>query len=227
MDGRPDERAELARRGIVRRADLDRMGVAVSLAPVAGDWLADPGRWADLRTRLAEEAARYSREHPLEAGVPVEVLRRALDLPDRLLVEALVTAPLRTHEGRVVTAATALPEPVARAVERIRADLAGRPFVAPDAGRLTDLGVGRRELAAAARAGALLRITDDLVLLPDAAEEAAGILASLPQPFTLSQARQALGTTRRVAVPLLELLDRRGLTRRLPGDLRVVTAPAL
>ncbi len=41
------------------------------------------------------------------------------------------------------------------------------------------------------------------------------VLAGLPQPFTLSQARQALGTTRRVAVPLLEHLDGRGWTRRL------------
>ncbi|MGH3660039.1 MAG: SelB C-terminal domain-containing protein, partial [Micromonosporaceae bacterium] len=34
----------------------------------------------------------------------------------------------------------------------------------------------------------------------------------------------ALGTTRRVAVPLLELLDRQGLTRRLPDDRRVVVS---
>jgi len=44
----------------------------------------------------------------------------------------------------------------------------------------------------------------------------------LPQPFTTSQARQALGTTRRVAIPLLELLDGRGWTRRLDGSLREV-----
>ncbi|MER6595768.1 SelB C-terminal domain-containing protein, partial [Micromonospora purpureochromogenes] len=48
------------------------------------------------------------------------------------------------------------------------------------------------------------------------------VLAGLPQPFTLSAARQALDTTRRVAVPLLELLDRRGATRRLPDDAREV-----
>jgi selenocysteine-specific elongation factor len=48
------------------------------------------------------------------------------------------------------------------------------------------------------------------------------VLAGLPQPFTLSQARQALGTTRRVAVPLLELLDARGLTRRRPDATRTV-----
>ena len=32
------------------------------------------------------------------------------------------------------------------------------------------------------------------------------VLAALPQPFTTSEARQALGTTRRVAIPLLEHL---------------------
>lgn len=46
--------------------------------------------------------------------------------------------------------------------------------------------------------------------------------AALDQPFTLSQARQALSTTRRVAVPLLEHLDGRGWTRRVDGQLREV-----
>ena len=48
------------------------------------------------------------------------------------------------------------------------------------------------------------------------------LLAGLEQPFTLSAARQALGTTRRVAVPLLEHLDSRGWTRRVDGSLREV-----
>jgi selenocysteine-specific elongation factor len=48
------------------------------------------------------------------------------------------------------------------------------------------------------------------------------VLAALDRPFTLSEARQALDTTRRVAVPLLELLDRRGVTRRGPDDRRTV-----
>ena len=47
-------------------------------------------------------------------------------------------------------------------------------------------------------------------------------LAALSQPFTVSQARQALGTSRRVAVPLLEHLDSRGWTRRVDGSLREV-----
>ena len=50
-------------------------------------------------------------------------------------------------------------------------------------------------------------------------------LARLPQPFTLSEARRALGTTRRVAVPLLEHLDRRGWTRRVDTAHRTVVRP--
>ena len=41
----------------------------------------------------------------------------------------------------------------------------------------------------------------------------------------LHRARQALRTSRRVAVPLLELLDRRGLTRRLADDRREISEP--
>ncbi|WP_202816701.1 SelB C-terminal domain-containing protein, partial [Kytococcus sp. HMSC28H12] len=85
-----------------------------------------------------------------------------------------------------------------------------------------DLGLGARELAAAARAGRLLRLPGEVVLLPDAPARAMRELAALPQPFTLSVARQALGTTRRVAVPLLEHLDGRGWTRRVDGQQREV-----
>ncbi|GGO15869.1 hypothetical protein GCM10010116_31900 [Microbispora rosea subsp. aerata] len=67
----------------------------------------------------------------------------------------------------------------------------------------------------AVRAGALLRVGDGVVLAPGADRRAAALLARLPQPFTVSQAKAALGTSRRVAVPLLEHLGREGLTERV------------
>ncbi|MFC0032144.1 selenocysteine-specific translation elongation factor [Micromonospora chaiyaphumensis] len=226
LDGRPDLAGELRRRRLVRAGELTRMGVPATAAPVAGDWLADPDHWRELGGRLTEEVARYAREQPLAAGVPVDVLRHRLDLPDRALVEALLRPPLRLRAGRVTAAAAdALPEPVARAVARVRAEYGERPFQAPETHRLADLGLGPREIGAAVRAGALLRLADNVVLLPGALDDAVRVLAGLPQPFTLSAARQALDTTRRVAVPLLELLDRRGATRRLPDDAREVVHP--
>ena len=68
-------------------------------------------------------------------------------------------------------------------------------------------------------------MADQIVLAPGADREAARILSGLPGPFTAAEARQVLHTTRRVAIPLLEYLDRSGLTRRLPDDRRTVTAP--
>jgi selenocysteine-specific elongation factor len=118
-----------------------------------------------------------------------------------------------------------LPAPVASAVQAVLADLAGAPFRAPDAERLRELGIDARMAAAAERAGLLRRLPGNILLAPDAPDRAARILAGLPQPFTTSDARQALDTSRRVAIPLLEWLDRAGVTRRLPDDRRTMREP--
>jgi selenocysteine-specific elongation factor len=115
-----------------------------------------------------------------------------------------------------------LPSRTAAAVQAVLDDLADAPFAAPDSERLRALGLDARALAAAARVGLLLRVADLVVLAPGADAAATEILAGLAQPFTTSQARQALGTSRRVAIPLLEHLDRTRVTERLPGDLRRV-----
>jgi selenocysteine-specific elongation factor len=117
-------------------------------------------------------------------------------------------------------AAGQLPPRIADAVQAVLDGLAGDPFAAPDTERLRALGLDARALAAAARVGLLLRVADLIVLAPGADREAALVLAGLEQPFTTSQARQALRTSRRVAIPLLEHLDRTRVTERLPGDLR-------
>ncbi|MDG4826561.1 selenocysteine-specific translation elongation factor [Asanoa sp. WMMD1127] len=191
--------------------------------PVAGDWFADPALWARLREGLVEAVDRHAAAHPLEPGMPVEALRRALGLPDRALVEALVTPPLIARDGRVSRpGGPQVPAAIQQALDHLDGDLRERPFHAPDADRLRTLGLGPRELAAAVRAGALVKIADGIVLPPASVDRAVEVLRQIPQPFTLSQARQALDTTRRVAVPLLELLDRRGATTREPDDRRRV-----
>jgi selenocysteine-specific elongation factor len=224
LDGRADEGSELRRRGIARRADLERMGVTVTGTPVAGDWLVEESVLDRLRARMPRIVADWCRDHPLETGPPVDVVRQALRLPDRALVHALLVPPLTVQGGRVAPAdqTASLPAPIASALRKIRADLTAKPFAAPAAERLAELGLGPRELGAAVRAGALVRIADGVVLLPGSLQDAAAALGALPQPFTVSEARKALDTTRRVAVPLLELLDRKGVTQRLPDDRRLI-----
>ena len=105
---------------------------------------------------------------------------------------------------------------------RLEAHLGVDPFAAPERPELDAWGLGVPELAAAERVGRLVRLAPDMVLLPDGPARAMRALAALPQPFTTSEARQALGTTRRVAIPLLEHLDRRGWTVRVDGGHRRV-----
>src|SRR5689334_22025400 len=95
----PPSAADLLRRhGFLRAGALAAMGVAGGPKPAAGDWLADPDRWASLRGRLAEAVAAHAKRDPLAIGMPPEAARAALGLPDRTLVEALA----RELRGQVV-----------------------------------------------------------------------------------------------------------------------------
>jgi selenocysteine-specific elongation factor len=213
--------ADLARRRVVRAGDFAAMGWPVPEgATVHGPWLMAAGLADELAERLPRAVAVYRRTHPLEPGPPAEAVRRLLELPDAELLAAVVRPPLLLREGRVVDGDAVLPAPVQYAVDAIRARLAEDPFAAPEAGDLAAAGLRARELAAAVRTGQLLRIADGVYLGPGVADEARARLTGIPQPFTLSQARQAWGTSRRVAVPLAEWLDARGVTVRLPDDTR-------
>ena len=61
-----------------------------------------------------------------------------------------------------------------------------------------------------------------MIRMPGADDRAVELLRGLPQPFTASEARQTLGSSRRVVLPLLDHLDRTGRTRREPDDRRRV-----
>ncbi len=213
--------ADLARRRVMRADDFAAMGWPIpDDAQRVGPWLLAAGLADELAAAVPALVAGYRRAHPLEPGPPVEVMRRQLDLPDAELVAVVVRPPLVLREGRVVQATTDLPPSVQRAVDAIRARLAAVPFAAPEVPELAAAGLGVRELAAAVRSGQLVRIADAVYLAPGIADEARARLAAIPQPFTLSQARQAWGTSRRVAVPLAEWLDAQGVTVRLPDNTR-------
>jgi selenocysteine-specific elongation factor len=214
----------------VPRAEVDALA-----APGANGYLLDPSLALDLAGRLVAAVEAHDAADPVDPGLPLEAARRALGLPDTRLVEVVLrhgartdagtaTAGLTLRDGRVATLAGAgLPPAVRTALDELRADLAQRPFDAPEAHRLAELGLGARQLASLVRSGELLRLADGVVLLPGADDRAVEVLTSLGPEFTLSAARQALGTSRRVAVPLLELLARTGRTERTPdGGHRLV-----
>jgi len=188
-----------------------------------GDWVVDPQWWAARRECAIATVRHWAADHAIAAGMPLETLRQHVGLPTADLMPALLEGSgLEVADGLVRPPGVGLPPRVDKAVRTVEEWLADEPFRAPEANELTDLKLGNRELAAAVRAGRLTRIADGVVLGSDAFQRAATILATLPQPFTVSEARRALATTRRVAVPLLEQLDARRVTRRGPDGTRTL-----
>ncbi|WP_241896930.1 SelB C-terminal domain-containing protein, partial [Brevibacterium epidermidis] len=142
----------------------------------------------------------------------------------RTLVNAIISrAGLETADGMVRPPGHSAGLGAAEAgIAEIERRLAADPFAAPEAHDLRELGLGARELAVAEKAGRILRLGDGIIVSPRTPAQAMRILAGLDQPFTTSQARRALGTTRRVVIPLLEHLDGRGWTCRLDTTHREV-----
>lgn len=231
MDPAGDVLGEVAARGAVQVQHLRRLGLVSGHdadAPVdvrvLGDWWVHAPVLQSWQQRLLAAVQALQERDPLAPGLSMGAARDLLELPDeRLLSHIIAGAKLEQDGGHIrLPGSQGTLGPIEPAVAKLEEKLAGNAFQAPEADDLAGLGLGARELAAAEHSGRLLRLRDGVVLLPTAPALAMRVLARLEQPFTTSQARQALGTTRRVAVPLLEHLDARGWTKRLDAGHRTV-----
>jgi selenocysteine-specific elongation factor len=222
--------AQVGRRGAARRQELLIRGIAVDdvgQVQTVGDWLVDPRTWRNWQTTLTTAVRQRGQDSPLEPRLPVDEARRLAGVPDRqLVVAAAQAAGLSVQDGKLAASGGAGEELGAAeaGLSNLEQHLSAHPFAAPERLELADWGLGRRELAAAERLGRIVRLAEDIVLLPTGPARAMRILSGLPQPFTASQARRALDTTRRVVIPLLEHLDRRGWTIRIDANQRRVKA---
>ncbi len=224
-----DAAATVARRGAVRAGELVALGFPVGDVPAAvievADWWVFEPTWRNWRDRLVQAARDRAHADPLHPWLNRDQVRHVLDLPDVALLGPLVRAAgLTTTQGRIHERHTrpAL-DPAAEAfLVEWETHWRTHGFDAPEAEDMAAAGFSRSLQAAAVELGRVFRLPGDVLLPPQAPARAMPLLTALPQPFTTSQARQALGTTRRVAIPLLEELDRRGWTHRLDGSLRAI-----
>jgi selenocysteine-specific elongation factor len=160
-----------------------------------------------------------------EAGVPVEpdVVERCLDA--LLAAGTIVRGPDRVLLRPGESAARPLADRDEPAMAQLLAAVGGeREAEPPSVRELETMGISPEVIEAAVVSGDLLRLRPDLVVMPDLVRRAEDLVRSAPDGITVAAFREALGTTRRVALPLLERFDRRGITRR-EGDLRFPTRP--
>lgn len=220
----------LKRCGYASRDDLLRDGFSVEEKPagviVFREWWIAARQVTAWKNALVEAMEAHAAANPLSPGLTKAAAMDALNLSEpALLGLAVAAAKLESVDGVLrVPGKTVDLGPAERAVAELEQRLRAEPFAAPEAADLKEWGLGPKELAAAERAGRLLRLAKGVVLLPSAPREALSVVTQLEQPFTLSAARQALGTTRRVAIPLLEHLDATGATRLVEGK-RFVCGP--
>jgi len=231
MDPSGDVLGEVAARRAVQPDRLRRLGLlsghdaeAPAGVQVIEDWWVHAPVFQSWQHQLRAAVQALQERDALAPGLSMGAARDLLKLPDeKLLSHVILGAGLEQDGGHVrIPGSQGNLGHIEPAIARLEGRLGVDAFRAPEADELAALGLGARELAAAERTGRILRLRDGVVLLPTAPALAMRTLAGLEQPFTTSQARQALGTTRRIAVPLLEHLDARGWTRRLDAGHRTV-----
>jgi selenocysteine-specific elongation factor len=197
-----------------------------------GAWAISPAARAAADAALTDALTGFHADHPLEDGAPLAFARdavrrglRASGAPgDAGLVDALVAAgtgivrtatTVRLVSHRVVMDAHGAD--LDRLLDAIGGDAQATPPTVTD---LVALGIPAEVIDAAGRAGTVVRVTPDLVLHPALVERAAALVAERGTDGTsVSQLREALGTSRKYAVPLVEWMDAQGITVRR-GDLR-------
>lgn len=209
-----------------RRQDrLDRLA-AHSAGGVPGDAVVigasafTVDRFNDLTGQAITLVGEEHRKHPLRPGLPIATLTARLGV-DPAVTERLVTeSETLSRTGPDVALAThgvGLTPEQEELWEKTRVRLARGLDVPTEA----ELGLDPDVLGSRLREGQLVRVSPDLVYLPEQIEEIKEIIGGLPSEFTVAGFRDAAGLSRKYAVPILEWADEEGLTVRR-GDLRSV-----
>jgi selenocysteine-specific elongation factor len=234
----------VSERGAVPASDLAILTgtrpSAIRGAERAGAWWVAKGLFDQVSGALEAELAAFHEDHPLDEGLElararalmVRSLQGSGGPGDVSLADALLSA--LSESGRVVregstvrlashTASLAGREEEAGLVVRAVAD--GEP-TPPTVQELISAGFAPEVIDAATRAGMLVRLSRDLVMTPGLVAHAEAVVrGSGRDGITVSAFREAMGTSRKYALPLLEHLDQRKVTVRR-GDLRFPREPA-
>jgi selenocysteine-specific elongation factor len=197
-------------------------------AIVTGDLVVEIETWTTLWESMVRAVDREHQAHPERLGLSLTDLRASIEpispLPE--LIHAL-TAALCVKEFqkvgtliRRITHRPTLPSELQAAGDRVRSALDDNP--PPSRNRLAPDPLSQKALRFLLETGEAVEISDDIVLSSRALSQIVATVQKTLQDLgsaTTSEIRKAIGTSRRIAVPLLEFLDHNGITRR-EGDKR-------
>jgi selenocysteine-specific elongation factor len=175
-------------------------------------------RFDDMVAEVEIAVTEYHAEHPLRTGIPSATLATSIDISQDLVDRLVEESPILSRAGPDVARTDhrqSLDEDMklrwSRAETMLRADLA-----VPN---VDDLGLDPELLHLLIRMEKLVRVSADLVLLPEQIDQIVALLREMKDGFTVADFRDHTGLSRKYAVPLLEWSDRERLTFRR-GDER-------
>jgi selenocysteine-specific elongation factor len=231
----------VAERGLVSIQDLkwlsgaaeDRMADALQTAEAEGEavrvggYVLDPRRAAALAEQARQTLEDHLAENRLAPGMTREALRRALDVevrPFTALLETWTGEGWLHAEGahlRLASQTGGLSAEDRGEADRLIEALRAGGMSPPDP---ASLGAGAELVKALERAGEIVVVAPGLAYPADVMvmiEHRVASLITEHGPATVAEVRDAIGTSRKYAVPLLEHLDITGFTQR-SGDTRVL-----
>ena len=238
-------RTTLARQGFARRESLlskspfsaDEISEALTNLKETGaivlcqNIAADCEFWRELRAQAISLIDAVHKQSPERAGVDLGELRSTLRIQDTEVFESLMADLCERdflRKGSIIARNSHLPTlPVhfQPAEQRIREALTGQPFDPPSRKTIESDPQARQVVRFLIENGDVTELALDVLLLHESFERMKSQVTEFVSkngPATVSQLRQALGSSRRVMVPLLERLDRDGVTRR-EGDKRMLS----
>jgi selenocysteine-specific elongation factor len=237
-------RTALARHGFARRDSLlsksrfsaDEISEALKNLEKNGEIIvsqhiaADCEFWQKLRAQAIGLIDATHKESPERAGTDLVELRAALRIQEPEMLESLVADLCEDNfvrKGSVIARTShrpTLPAHVQPVEKRIREALTGTPFDPPSRKAIESDPQARQVVRFLIENGDVTELALDVLLLRESFELMKSQVTDFISnngPATVSELRRALGSSRRVMVPLLERLDRDGVTRRV-GDKRML-----
>jgi selenocysteine-specific elongation factor len=235
-------RSEIALRGFVRRKALLTKSpfsageIAEALTRLkhgseivlCGKIAADRKLWQQLRQRAIALIDEAHRRNPELSAVDLNEVRAALCEQQQDVFEALISELCTedfVRKGPAIARRShdpLLPAELQPVAHKIRDELSRKPFDPPPRREIESDPQARQVVQFLIEDGELIEIAPDVVLLRENFDRMKARIAeciSKKGLRTVSELRQALGSSRRVMVPLLERLDRDGITQRV-GDKR-------
>jgi selenocysteine-specific elongation factor len=192
--------------------------------------IAEKQWWSDMRGIAITAIDEHHKKHPEQSGLPLTDLRQTLrkkigDAFEALIADICASGFIRSGAVvRRIAHQPALPARLHAAGEKLRAILAQHPFDPPSRNELAADDLSQQALKFLMLSHEVLELNSTVVISAAAYETAVEKIRAYLQEHrqaTVSELKELLKSSRRIMVPLLERLDRDGITRR-EGEMRVL-----